>query len=1112
MSYIAEWLDTLNLGQYSAAFTQNDIDFAILPHLTADDLIDIGITSVGHRRKLVEAIATLPEQDDRLSETPGPIVPASPKTVIEAERRQITIMFCDLVGSTALSQSLDPEDLRDVMRAYQDAVVDAVSKFGGHIAKYLGDGILAYFGWPQAYEDQADRAVRAGLNAIAAVAKLRLNNSQSLAARVGIATGQVVIGDLVGKSGHDSEAVSGETPNLAARLQSLAEKNQVVMDTNTRRLIGMAFKLEDLGKCNLKGFSEPVEAWHVVSEDVVESRFDVMRGSGTALAPLIGREHEMGLLLERWKLVKEGEGQVLELSGEAGIGKSRIVQTLIETIFDDPHFQLRYQCTPHHINSAYYPITNRLERAAGFVGGDDIDDRLDKLETLLHLSEKDLDATAPLFAALLSLQGEKRYGKLELTPQQLRERTSQALMDQLFGLARQRPVLFILEDSHWIDPTTREFIEQLAPTIVDTPVLILITHRQEQGRPFTALSHLTSITLNRLSRAQGKKIIEAVGGTAFPDEVMDQIVARGDGVPLYVEELTRSILESGRKVSTADIPESLQDSLMERLDRLNEDKELLQIGSVIGRDFGQDLLLAVMDCSEKELSGALDRIVRSELVVRHGLSPDVIFTFRHALVQDVAYQSLLKRTRQDFHRKVAKLLKSRFPETDQTQPELLAHHYIKAGLPERSIPYWYKAGQRAIDRSANLEAISHLAKGREILSGQPNSAEKDAQELDFCLALGPAIMSIKGLAAPEAKEVYLRARQLCKSVKQPSLAFQSAWGLWLVYQQRGQINFAQSVSDEVLSLAEQESENVDHLLQAHHAAWTTQLFVGNFSESREHAEQGNALYDIEKHRNHAFTYGGHDPGVCAKTSASEALCLLGFVDQAVQIASDGISLAEKLSHPFSLAMAHYFIAQVHQNRLEAEIARVQAQATITLCESHGFESFRAQAAVLLGWATAASGEYDSGIAQIREGLTAWQSTGTGMRRPYFLALLADALLRANQTQEGLNVITEAEDLIESSGETRWQAETVRLRGVLMDRAGADKEEVEATYQSAMEIAHRQEARWLQLRAATSLGRLWYDQGKLVEARELLGPIYTCFTEGFDTLDLRNLKALLTELS
>ncbi len=639
MREIAGWLDRLGLGEYSDAFAQNDIDATVLPHLTGDDLRDIGVSSVGHRRKLLDAIAALSEAD-----VPSPEAPietaTTPRPSIGAERRQMTIMFCDLVGSTALSQTLDPEDLRDVMRAYQDAVAGAVSRFGGHVAKYLGDGVLAYFGWPTAYEDQANRAIRSGLGAVSAVARLTLDSGQPLAARVGIASGQVVVGDLVGETGRETEAVTGQTPNLAARLQGLAEQGQVVIGANTRRLIGTAFKLEDLGKRGLKGFSEPVPVWRVFGEDTGESRFEVTRG--TTLAPFIGREHELGLLLERWALAKGGEGQVVELSGEAGIGKSRIVQTLVEAIAEEPHFRLRYQCSPHHINSAYYPIIRRIERAARFTGADDADARLDKLEGLLRLSGQEIGAAAPWFAALLSLPGEKRYGKFDLRPEQRRERTSKALMDQVLGLARLRPVLFILEDAHWIDPTTHEFLEQLAPGIADAPVLMLITHRQGEARPLASLSHLTSVTLNRLSRAQGKKIIQAAGGAAFPDEVLDQIVARADGVPLYVEELTRSVAEAGGEASAADIPETLQASLTARLDRLGEAKEIVQIGAVIGRDFGHNLLVAVADRPEKELADALDRVVRSELVFRRGIPPDATYTFKHALVQDAAYQLLLK--------------------------------------------------------------------------------------------------------------------------------------------------------------------------------------------------------------------------------------------------------------------------------------------------------------------------------------------------------------------------------------------------------------------------------------------------------------------------------------
>jgi predicted ATPase len=613
-------------------------------------------------------------------------------------------------------------------------------------------------------------------------------------------------------------------------------------------------------------------------------------------------------------------------------------------------------------------------------------------------------------------------------------------------------------------------------------------------------------------------------GKVLPSEVVEHIVKRTDGVPLYVEELTKAILEADflrerdgcyeltGPFSGVTIPATLQDSLMARLDRLPSIREVAQLGAVLGREFAYEMVRAIASFKETILREGLAQLVDAELLYQRGRPPRAKYIFKHALVQDAAYQSLLKKTRQDFHGKVAELLESRFPEAAQTQPELLAHHYTEAGLAEKSVPYWYKAGQRAIERSANLEAIAHLTRGRALLAEQPASAERDVQELDFYLALGPALMSTKGLAAPEAEEVYLLARQLCRSVDQAALSFQAAWGLWLVYQQRGQIDLAQSATAEVLSLAERQKENVDYVLQAHHAAWTTELFVGNISASRTHTVEGDALYNIDKHRSHAFTYGGHDPGVCAKTTASEALCLLGYAEQAVQNAVDGVSLAERLSHPFSLAMARYFVAQVHQYRLEADNVRSYAQAAITMCESHGFESFRAQAAVLLGWATAAGGQSEPGIAQIREGLAAWQSTGTGMRRPYFLALLADALLRADRTEEGLNVIAEAEALIERSGETRWLAETLRLKGVLMDRAGAAIEDIEATYQRALGIARGQEARLLELRTATSLGKLWRGQGKAKRARELIDPLYDWFAEGFDIADLKEAKTLLGELS
>jgi predicted ATPase len=998
-----------------------------------------------------------------------------------------------------------------------------VARFEGHVAKFLGDGVLAFFGWPRAYEDQAERAVRSGLAAVEAVANLKTEDGRALEARVGIATGQVVIGDIVGEAATEADAVAGETPNLAARLQGLAAPGQVVIGATTRLLIGEALALKDIGTHQLKGFAEPVQAWCVVREGDIDRRYESKRVGGGL--PLVGRQEELGLLLRSWEASNEGHGQVVLIQGEAGIGKSRLVEALREQVLGEDYIWVAIRFSPYHANSTLYPVIEHLKRVMGWKPEDGAEAKLEKLEAALQGQSLPPEEAVPLYAELMSLPlPEGRYAPLELSAKQQREQTLDAISGWLLEMAERTPVLQVWEDLHWADPTTLEllalYIEQ-SPTVSMMNVLI---YRPEFAPPWTMRSHMTPITLNRLERPEVEALIgHQANGKQVPSEVIEHIVSKADGVPLYVEELTKTILESdylreeterytlAGSLSEVAIPATLQDSLMARLDRLPRVRELAQLGAVLGREFAYEMLQYLAPLEGPVLQNGLGQLVENELLYQRGRPPRSRYIFKHALIQDAAYQSLLKRTREYYHKQVAELLESRFPEVVQAQPELLAHHYTEAGLAEKSVPYWYKAGQQAIERSANLEAIVHLTRGRALLTEQLASAERDVQELDFCLALGPALMSTKGLAAAEAEEVYLLARQLCQSVDQAALSFQAAWGLWLVYQQRGQIDLAQSATDEVLSLAERQRENVDYLLQAHHAAWTTQLFIGNISASQTHTVEGGALYDIEKHRNHAFTYGGHDPGVCAKTTASEALCLLGYAEQAVQNAVDGVSLAERLSHPFSLAMAHYFLGQVHQYRLEADIVRSHAQATITMCESHGFESFRAQAAVLLGWATAADGDSERGIAQTREGLAAWQSTGTGMRRPYFLALLADALLRADQTEEGLTIIAEAEALIERSGETRWHAETVRLKGALMDRAGAAMEDIEATYQRALEIARGQEARWLQLRAATSLGQLWHGQGKASEARELLGPLYAWFTEGFDTPDLRDAKALLDEL-
>lgn len=1105
---IGHWLEQQGLGEYAELFEENRIGVDVLPDLSNDDLKDMGI-ALGDRKRLLRAILQLSDLVAAPTIDVPPIVPEQRSST--AERRQITVLFCDLVGSTALSGQLDPEDLRDVMRRYQDAVGGVITLYGGHVAKYLGDGVLAYFGWPQAHEDQAERGVRAGLAAIEAVNRVQNGDNDTLEARVGIATGEVVVGDLVGESGLDAEAVTGETPNLAARFQGVAEPGQVVIGDETRLLIGRAFTLYDLGPCQLKGFDSPKQVWRIIGEAEVESRFEAAQA--TTLTQFVGRNSELQLLLDRWELAKSGEGQVVLISGDAGMGKSRLVRALHETATQDDSFQTQLQASPYHINTPLYATIKNLRHAIGFQNTDDQEKRLDKLEDFFRNGMDVADETLAAFADLFGLRYENRFGPLNLAPEERKDRILSTLIDRIVYLSQRRPFLFVTEDAHWGDPTAEEMIEKLVARIIDEKMLLIVTHRPEWEASFRHQSHVASLQLTRLGKSQGATIIRGLIGEGTPGDVIERILKRTDGIPLYIEELTRSLAESGLDLADENIPTTLAALLLARLDRLGPKiKEVAQIGSAIGREFAHDLLKTVSGRSEKMLAAELDQLIQSGLIHQANSGTTLSYAFKHALVQDAVYQSLLRETRQDFHQRIAEYLENQYDEGIQVQLELLANHYTEAGLAQKSVSYWHKAGKQAISVSSNQEAIAHLIRGRELINMQIPNIERDKLELEFCLALGPAYMSTKGLASPDAEEVYLQARKLCLSVNEAALSFQAEWGLWLVYQQRGQIDLALSQTNKVLALAEKQKENTDYLLQAYHAAWTTELFVGNISSCQAYVQEGNSIYNLAKHRSHAFTYGGHDPGVCAKTTASEALCLLGFADQGVQNALDGLSLAERLSHPFTLAMAQYFMAQVHQYRRDAEAVLPHALATIGMCEAHGFESFRAQATVQLGWATAKTGDVETGVAKIREGLVAWQATGTGMRRPYFLALLADALVDAGQIEEGLSIIAEAETLIEDSGETRWQAETVRLKAMLMGRSGVSANEVEATLSNALDISVKQGALWLQLRVATSLGRHLELENRSSEASELLTPIVAKFSEGFDTSDLIEAKCLLSKLT
>jgi class 3 adenylate cyclase/tetratricopeptide (TPR) repeat protein len=760
------WLEEIGLGQHADVFAANDIDLDLLGELSDDDLKELGL-SLGHRRRLLRAISERSAQDlPAAIPAEGAAVTGSDEPVREAERRQLTVLFCDLVGSTELSRQHDPEDLRELIRHYQNAISGAVVRHSGYVANFAGDGIIAYFGWPRAEEDGAAQAVRAGLDAVTAVRGLALQ------ARVGIASGVVVIGDLDAAGRRQAGAVAGETPNLAARLQALAGHNEVVIDGLTRQLVGSAFILDDLGPQEVKGLTNRVPIWQVLGERSVETRFDTRAG---VLTHFVGREHEVALLLDRFDRAASGEGQVVLLSGEAGVGKSRIIRQLHDKLSDRAHIRLRFQCSPSHMESALYPIIRHLEYAAGFLPDDTPEARLDKLEALLRRGVEDVSKGASLLAALLSLPAADRYGAVELTAEQRNERTLNTLIDQLLGLAAKEPVLYVLEDAHWLDPTTRELVTRTLGRIGDARVLLVITHRPEFQSDWARHPHVMSLTLNRLSRAEGAEIVRAAGGEVLSEETVTRILRRADGVPLFIEELTRSVVEAVDTAGDSTVPETLQASLLARLDRLGgEAKELAQIAAVIGREFETTLLCAVAGKPSSAIGAILDRLVASQIVLRAG-AQDGACTFRHALIQDAAYQSLLLSRRREYHRETARILEARFPQTAEDEPEIIAQHYAAAAAPQLAIPYWLRAGKRALARYAVVEPIAHFERGLKLARELPAGAERSRQILDLLLPLGAALY--RTTRREEALAAYKEAAALARECGSAADLTQAALGV-----------------------------------------------------------------------------------------------------------------------------------------------------------------------------------------------------------------------------------------------------------------------------------------------------------------------------------------------
>jgi class 3 adenylate cyclase/tetratricopeptide (TPR) repeat protein len=893
------------------------------------------------------------------------------------------VLFCDLVDSTALAGRLDPEDYREVVRAYQDTCAAIIQRFEGHIAQYLGDGLLVYFGYPQAHEDDAQRAVSTGLGMMTAMATLnrRLEPSQGvrLAARVGIHTGLVVVGEM-GGGGRQEQLALGDTPNIAARLQGLAAPDTMVISAATQRLIQGYFTCHALGSQTLKGVATPLQVYQVLRATEAQHRLDIAMARG--LTPLVGREHEVGILRDRWAQVEAGRGHIVVLSGEAGIGKSRLVQVVKDEIIDAATLRIEYRCSPYHQHSALYPVITHLERALALHRDDSSEDRLRKLEEALQPSRLPLTEVIPLLAALLSIPLPAAYPPLTLAPQRQKQKTLEALLTWLLVLTEQQPVLFVVEDLHWIDPSTLEFLALLVEQGPTVRLLTLLTCRPEFQPPWGLRTHLTPMTLQRLPQSQVEVMIARVtGGKALPPAVLQHVVTKTDGVPLFVEELTKTVLESDLLRETQEhyeltgplpplaIPATLHDSLMARLDRLATVKAVAQLGAVLGRTFSYEVLQAVTSLDEASLQQALGRLVDAELLYQRGVPPQATYLFKHALIQDAAYQSLLRSTRQQYHQRIAQVLETRFTASVETQPELIAQHYTAAGCVEQAIPYWQRAGQHASDRSAYLEAICHLTTGIELLKTLPETSAHTQQSLTLHIALGAALFVTKGAAAPEVEQAYTQARALCQQVGETPELVSVLFGLWGFYIMRPQLHTARELGETVLRLA-QHAHDPALYVAAHHALRMTWLWLGMLPAARLHLEEAIAHYTPDQRRALVFRTG-RDLGIACRQYAAWPLWLLGYPEQALARLHNALALADELSHPYSLAQARCVAAQVSQFSRDVPGVYEQAEAAVALSIEQGFPLWVAVGIILRGWALARQGQGEAGLAQVRQGIAAY---------------------------------------------------------------------------------------------------------------------------------------------
>lgn len=1033
--------------------------------------------------------------------------PDSATSPVDGERRQLTVLFTDLVGSTAMASRLDPEDWREVVSTYQQECASVIERFGGYVAQYLGDGLVVYFGYPTAGEDDALRAARAGLGILEALTRLEprlAHHGVKLSARLGVHTGTVVVGEI-GSSARRETLALGDTTNLAARLQEVAEPGTLVVSGATFRLIRGHFATEDRGVHSLKGITKPIAVYRVLR--AVRVRSTTTSGKDSGVLPLLGRSEELGKLLEAWESAKQGHARTVLLSGEAGIGKSRLVMALRQAMYEQPHTWLDCSGSARTADTPLVPIITLQEDAFGLTTFSKPEQKTAQIERSLGQLGMPAEEHLPLLTALHSLPLPPRFSARELTPEALRKRTMDSLVEWFLRLSDEQPLVVLIEDLHWVDPTSLELLESLRQRMSGKRILLLMTHRPAFDSPWTSAPDVTSIALARLPPGDCVALVSSLKAThGLPDDVVREIVARSDGIPLFVEELTAAVLdaEASGHGGRAAVPSTLQDSLMARLDQLGPAKETAQLCAALGREFPGDVLRAASRLTGAELDVALDRLVSSGLLLKKG---DAAYSFRHALIQEQAYESLLKTTRQTVHRKIADVLSTSFPKVVSTQPELLAHHYDAGGMFEPALGFWLQAGQKSVSRSANVEASRQLRRGLDALYKLPRSIERDQQELLLLMMRGVALIASSGYAAKEVEDAFARARALCTELGDIPHLHPVLFGLFLYYMVRADGKSAHELVEQLDTVATHIGDS-EYTLEAHTARGAISYWEGNFTECNEQILKARVLYDPAKHGHHPFVYG-QDPLAYGYCYGALTLWILGYPEQAQDSARKALDLAERTNHPLTFAGILSFATDLEYHLRDFPTQKKLAERMLAVTTEQALPLWGTWARTMIGSATVDLGDPTTGIAEIIAGMEGFRATGARMNVSYLLARLSAAHLTAGQLEPALERVNEALRLRETDFDCYYDAELFRIKGEIQRRIdGTDLRAAEACFERALEIARSQRARSFELRAAMGLGSLMYDTGRRQEALALLGPVYEWFTEGHETPDLKDARRLL----